>query len=121
MSIAVRMRETLVELGALRERSLNGGCPRSGEVVLRKMRTLVVLPEVGGSLWMSATSNGIERVMGMVADRCKRKWAHWERGLRNMVLALLAWKIRLIVYGVAVRRSMGVRGYWRTVSIRGGH
>lgn len=112
VAITVRVRETLMELGALGERLVKGGCPQSGRFVLREMRALVVFAEVGGDLWMPATSNGIERVMGMVADRCKRKWAHWGRGLRNMVLALLARKIRPRVYGVAVRRYLGARGYW---------
>lgn len=25
---------------------------------------------------MPATSNGVQRVMGMIAGRCKKKWAH---------------------------------------------
>lgn len=43
---------------------------------------------------MPATSNGVERVMGMIADRCERKWARWGGGLWNLFVLLLARKTR---------------------------
>ena len=52
---------------------------------------------------MPTTSNGVERVMGMVSDRCKRKWAHWNGGLRNLLQLLLIRKTRPASYGWAVR------------------
>ncbi len=107
-----RVQVTLEELGALGHRLREGGCPRSSRFVLREMRALVVFAQVGAGLWMPATTNGMERVMGMVADRCKRKWAHWSNGLHNMVLVLLSRKIRPRVYGLAVRRYMSPGGGW---------
>lgn len=106
-----RVRATLVELGVLGMRLERGGCPQSGRFVLREMRSLVVFAEVGRDIWMPATSNGVERVMGMIADRCKRKWAHWNRGLHNMVLTLLTRKIHPSVYGLATRKYLMARGY----------
>ncbi len=110
-TVTERVRVTLRELGVVGLRLERAGCPQSARFVLREMRSLVVFAEVGRELWMPATSNGVERVMGMIADRCKRKWAHWNRGLHNMVLALLARKIRPVVYGVATRKYLKARGY----------
>ena len=110
-AVTVRVQVTLDELTALGQRLAQGGCPLSSRFVLREMRALVVFAEVGAGLWMPATTNGIERVMGMIADRCKRKWAHWNSGLHNLVLAMLARKIRPMVYGLAVRKYLGAKGY----------
>lgn len=51
----------------------------------------IVIPRIGDTfvevatqgISLPATSNGTERVMGMTADRCKRKWARWGGGLLN--------------------------------------
>jgi hypothetical protein len=41
-------------------------------------KTLVVFAKLEGrGFRVPANSNGVERVMGMVAGRHKRKWAHW--------------------------------------------
>ncbi len=56
---------------------------------------------------MPSTSNGVEqRVMGMIADRCNRKGAHWGSGPQDLVLTTLARKIRPRVYGLAVRKYL---------------
>ncbi len=44
--------------------------------------------------------------MGMIADRCKRKRAHWGSGLQDLVLTMLARKIRPRAYGLAVRKYL---------------
>lgn len=80
------------------------GMVQAGRCVRESGRATVVFAEVtmrGG--WMPATSNGVERIMGMIADRCKRKWAHWNRGLPNLLQLLLIRKTRLASYGWAVR------------------
>lgn len=41
--------------------------------------------------------------MGMVANRCKRKWARWNGGLRSLLQLLLIRKTRPASYGWAVR------------------
>ncbi len=105
-AVTLRVQATLAELSALGQSLAQGGYPQSSRFVLREMRALVVFAQVGGGLWMPATTNGVERVMGMIADRCKRKWAHWNRGLQNLVLMMLARKIRPMVYGMAVRRYL---------------
>ena len=110
-ALTYRVQATLSELGTLGHRLTEGGCPRSARFVLREMRALVVFAEVGAGLWMPATTNGVERVMGMIADRCKRKWAHWGSGLRSMVLTMLTRKIRPRVYGLAMRRYLETGGY----------
>ncbi|MDE1837510.1 MAG: hypothetical protein KGJ23_12965 [Euryarchaeota archaeon] len=106
VAVTERVRATLQELGALGHRLEQGGCPQSARFVLREMRALVVFAEVGGGLWMPATSNAVERVMGAIADRCKRKWAHWGSGLRNLVLTMLVRRFRPRVWGLAVRRYL---------------
>jgi hypothetical protein len=61
---------------------------------------------------MPATSNGVERVMGMIAVRCKRKWARWGSGPRRLAVMLLARKTRRGVYDLAaVRRYLARRSY----------
>lgn len=72
------------ELGALGHLLQEGGCPRSEGFVLRQLRALEVFPELGGRLWMPATTNGAERVTGMLTHRCKRARAHSGSGLGNM-------------------------------------
>ena len=110
-AVRYRVQVTLEELGALGHRLQEGGCPRSAGFVLRELRALVVFAEVGGGLWMSATTNGVERVMGMLAHRCKRAWAHWGSGLENMAVVLLTRKLRPKVYGPATRRYLRSGGY----------
>ncbi len=109
--VTERVQVTLRELGLAGLRLERAGCPQSARFVLREMRSLVVFAEVGKELWIPATSNGVERVMGMIADRCKRKWAHWNRGPHNMVLTMMARKIHPSVYGLATRRYLRARGY----------
>ena len=53
------------------------------------MRALAVLAEVGAGLRMPATTNGMERVMGKAAHRCKHAWAHGGSGPHDLVLVLL--------------------------------
>jgi hypothetical protein len=99
-----RIEATLARFGTIGAELERRGLRQSARFVRERGRATVVFAELtnrGG--WMPATSNGVERVMGMVAHRCKRRWAHWNRGLRNLLDLLLVRKIRPASYGWAVR------------------
>jgi hypothetical protein len=99
-----RIAATLLTLGKIGRTLERQDMRQTGRYVLERGRATVVFAEVtnrGG--WMPATSNGVERVMGMIADRCKRKWAHWNRGLENLLQMLLVRKTRPASYAWAVR------------------
>jgi hypothetical protein len=69
-------------------------------------RATVVFAELAmRGLWMPTTNNGIERTMGTIADRCKRKWAHCGRGLRYMVMLLIR-QTRPAVYSQAAHQYL---------------
>ncbi|MGI0070505.1 MAG: hypothetical protein ACRECT_00255 [Thermoplasmata archaeon] len=111
-AITDRVRTTLVELEGIAQRLERGACPRTARAVRREAKALVVFAEVAvHGVRMPATSNGVERVMGMIADRCKRKWARWGGGLRNLLVRLLARKTRRGVYDLAMRRYLARRAY----------
>ncbi|MGA9840277.1 MAG: hypothetical protein WBS16_07600 [Thermoplasmata archaeon] len=111
-AITDRVRSTLTELEALAQRLDRGACPRSARTVRREAKALVVFAEVAAQgISMPATSNGVERVMGMIADRCKRKWARWGGGLLNQLVMLLSRKTRRATYELAVHRYLGRRTY----------
>lgn len=111
-AITDRVRSTLTELETLAQRLERGACPRSARAVRREAKALVVFAEVAvHGIRMPATSNGIERVMGMIADRCKRKWARWGSGLRNLLVMLLARKTRRATYELALHRYLTRRAY----------
>jgi hypothetical protein len=104
VAVTDRIAATLVNLGRIGTELERRGLRQTGRYVRERGRATVVFAELtnrGG--WMPATSNGVERVMGMVADRCKRKWAHWNGGLRNLLQLLLVRKTRPVSYGWAVR------------------
>ncbi|MGI0156441.1 MAG: hypothetical protein ACREDE_09980, partial [Thermoplasmata archaeon] len=106
-TVTHRIATTLADLGRIGAELERRGLRQTGRYVRERGRATVVFAEVtnrGG--WMPATSNGVERVMGMVADRCKRKWAHWNGGLRNLLQLLLIRKTRPASYGWAVRNYM---------------
>ena len=106
-----RVRSTLEDLEALAQRLEQTACPRSARAVRRDAKALVVFAEVAvHGIEMPATSNGVERVMGMIADRCKRKWARWGSGLRNQLVLLLARRTRRGTYELALHRYLGPRG-----------
>lgn len=89
VAVTDRIAATLTELGRIGTDLERRGLRQAGRYVRERGRATVVFAELtnrGG--WMPATSNGVERVMGMVADRCKRKWAHWNGGLRNLLQVL---------------------------------
>lgn len=107
-----RVRSTLVELEGIAERLERGACPRAARANRREAKALVVFAEVAvHGVRIPATSNGVERVMGMIADRCNRKWARWRSGLRNLLVMLLARKTRRRVYDLAVQRYLARRVY----------
>ena len=111
-AITDRVRSTLSELEGVAQRLDRGTCPRSARTVRREAKALVVFAEVvAQGISMPATSNGVERVMGMIADRCKRKWARWGGGLLNQLVMLLSRKTRRAIYELAVRRYMAGRAY----------
>jgi len=111
-AITDRVRSTLSELEGIAQRLERGGCPRAARAIRREAKALVVFAEVAvHGIRMPATSNGVERVMGMIADRCKRKWARWGSGLRNLLVMLLARKTRRGIYDLAVQRYLARRAY----------
>jgi hypothetical protein len=109
-TITDRVRSTLTELERLAQRLDRGACPRSARTVRREAKALVVFAEVAAQgISLPATSNGVERVMGMIADRCKRKWARWGGGLLNQLVMLLGRKTRRATYERAVNRYLSGR------------
>ncbi len=111
-TITDRVRATLQQLELQAQRLERGACPRAARTVRREAKALVVFAEVAvHGIRMPATSNGVERVMGMIADRCKRKWARWGSGLRNLLVMLLARKARRGTYELALQRYLGWRVY----------
>jgi hypothetical protein len=106
-AVTDRVAATLAHLGKVSTDLERRGFRQTGRYVRESGRATVVFAEVtnrGG--WMPATSNGVERVMGMIADRCKRKWAHWNGGLRNLLQLLLIRKTRPASYSWAVRNYL---------------
>ncbi len=111
-AITNRVRSTLTELEVVAQRLDRGACPRSAQWVRRQAKALVVFAEVAAhGISLPATSNGVERVMGMIADRCKRKWARWGGGLLNQLVMLLARKTRRATYELALHRYLNGRAY----------
>ena len=77
VAIAHRIEATLERFGEIGRELHRRGLRQTARLILDRGRATVVFAEVtsrGG--WMPATLNGFERVMGMIAERCKRKWAH---------------------------------------------
>jgi hypothetical protein len=106
-AITDRVRGTLTELEDLARRLERGACPRSARAIRREAKALVVFAEVAvHGIRLPATSNGVERMMGIIADRCKRKWAHWNSGLENLLRLLLVRKTRPAAYAWATRRYL---------------
>lgn len=109
-AITDRVRSTLTDLEAVARRLDRGACPRAARTVRREAKALVVFAEVvAQGISLPATSNGVERVMGMIADRCKRKWARWGGGLLNQLVMLLSRKTRRRTYELAVHRYLSGR------------
>lgn len=102
-----RISATLSELAQMADDLESKGYDEAARFVRTRARSTVVFAEMAlEGVWAPATSNSVERIMGMIADRCKRKWAHWGRGLENMVYLLLVRKTRPAVYRWAERRYM---------------
>jgi hypothetical protein len=104
VAVTDRIVTTLADLGRIGTDLERRGLRQTGRYVRERGRATVVFAEVtnrGG--WMPANSNGVELVMGMIADRCKKRWAHRTGGLRNLLQLLLVRKTRPASYGWAVR------------------
>jgi hypothetical protein len=107
VAIGLRVEETLRQVGTIATELERRGLRQSARYVRERGRATVVFAEMAGhGGWMPATSNGVERVMGMIADRCKRKWAHWNSGLENLLRLLLVRKTRPGAYAWALRRYL---------------
>lgn len=107
VAITYRIESTLRRLGEIGTELEWRGLHQAARYVRERGRATVVFAEVAGhGGWMPATSNGVERMMGTIADRCKRKWAHWNGGLENLMRLLLARKTRPAAYGWAMRRYL---------------
>ncbi len=105
--LAKRIQTPLREMGQLARRMERAGYVAAAKHVRSNGRAVTVFAEwalLGEG--MSAADNGIERLMGMIAGRCKRKRAHWGSGLRNLVLLLLVRKRRPGVFAMAERRHL---------------
>jgi hypothetical protein len=106
-ALELRIRETLQSLSEVARQLEEQGYYRAARFVRSEGRSTVVFAELAArGVWVPPTNNAVERVMGMVAHRCKRAWARWGSGLRNLVLILLVRKTRRWVYEMAVRRYM---------------
>jgi hypothetical protein len=106
-ALVKRIQTTLRGLSALATRMEKAGYTAAAKYVRSNGRVAVVFAEMAIlGHWMPATTKGIERIMGMIADRCKRKWAYWGSGLRNLVLLLLTRKTRLGVFVKAQARYL---------------
>ncbi|MGI0132325.1 MAG: hypothetical protein ACREDK_04445 [Thermoplasmata archaeon] len=106
-AVTDRVAATLEHFGRVGHELEGRGLVQTSRYIRESGRATVVFAELtmrGGR--MPATSNGVERVMGMIADRCKRKWAHWNRGLPNLLQLLLIRKTRPASYGWAMRNYM---------------
>lgn len=107
VAIAGRVETTLRRFGEIATELEHRGLRQTARYVRERGRATVVFAEMAGhGGWMPATSNGVERIMGMVADRCKRKWAHWNSGLENLLRLLLTRKTRPAAYAWATRRYL---------------
>jgi hypothetical protein len=105
--ITDRVWSTLAELEALAERLERGACPRSARAIRREAKALVVFAEVAvRGIRLPVASNRIERVIGMIADRWKRKWARWGRGLHTLFVMLLARNSRQGIYELVLQRYL---------------
>ena len=108
VAITYRTEATLRRLGDIGGELERRGLRQTARYVRERGRATVVFAEVAGhGGWMPATSNGVERMMGIIADRCKRKWAHWNSGLENLLRLLLVRKTRPAAYAWATRRYLG--------------
>ena len=106
-AIEHRTKETLAEFQVLGKQLREAGQPQAATVVENEGRAAVVFGELAArGIWMPSTSNGVERICGMIAHRCKRAWARWGSGLRNMVILLLVRKTRPSIYRSAIARYM---------------
>ncbi len=107
VAITYRIEATLLRLGEIGRELERRGLRQSARYVRERGRATVVFAEVAGhGGLMPATPNGVERMMGTIADRCKRKWAHWNSGLENLLRLLLARKTRPAAYAWATRRYL---------------
>lgn len=106
-----RVRETLSSLEIVADQLDERGYRRAATFIRTEAKATVVFAELAmRGIWIPPTNNAIERVMGMVSHRCKRAWARWGSGLRNLVILLLVRKTRSGVYETAVRRYMRAVG-----------
>jgi len=79
---------------------------------LGSANALVVFTEVAAQgIALPATSNEVDRVLGVIAHRCKRTWARWSSGLLNPLVVLLSRQTRRATYEVAVYTCLGRRSY----------
>ena len=107
VAITYRVEATLRAFGETAAELEHRGLRQTARYVRERGRATVVFAEMAGhGGWMPATSNGVERIMGMVADRCKRKWAHWNSGLEDLLRLLLTRKTRPAAYSWATRRYL---------------
>ena len=107
VAITYRVEETLRQFGAIATELEGRGLRQTARYVRERGRATVVFAELAGhGGWMPPTSNSVERIMGMIADRCKKRWAHWNSGLERLVRLLLTRKTRPAAYSWATRRYL---------------
>ena len=111
VAITYRVEDPHRQFGAIAREHEDRGRRQTARYVRGRGRAPVVFAEMAGhGGWMPATSNGVERIMGMVADRCKKRWAHWNSGLERLLRLFLTRKTRPAAYAWATRRYLA--GGW---------
>ena len=96
-----RIQQTLRTMAGLAQTMARAGYRGAAKFLGKHARGVVVFAEAAlEGEEMPATSNGAERQMGTVADRCKG-WGRWGSGLRPLVLLLLVMRTRPVVYARA--------------------
>lgn len=106
-AIAYRTRETVATFQVLAKQLREVGQVGAAQLLENEGKSVVVFGELAArGIWMPATSNGVERIAGTIAHRCKRAWAHWGSGLRSLVVLLLIRKTRPEIYRSAIARYM---------------
>ena len=96
-----RIQQTLRTMAGLAQTMARAGYRGAAKFLGKHARGAVVFAEAAlEGEEMPATSNGAERQMGTVANRCKG-WGRWGSGLRPLVLLLLVMRTRPVVYARA--------------------
>ncbi len=89
--LQARIDGTLRRLQELAEELGGRGYARASSFIIRNAGFMVTFAELAlEDIEIPYTTNRIERLMGEISKRCKRKWMHWStEGLRNILTIVL--------------------------------